>query len=184
MRACLALLILLTSAGMAQARLETCQALFRNAPAKLGGHTLVARTNYEKKTRGAGYHLRFDRHRGQVASVFFFDRRRNTFNEKMLATELSVATSQIYRLRAEDRNVTDGKVFFDQPDTPVLGLFGLGFVHLEYDNRTRQHDFITLGVVDGCLVKLVYSSGGSRWFATQRFNTVLDELLSYVADTP
>ncbi|QYX56971.1 hypothetical protein K1T73_00690 [Roseovarius sp. SCSIO 43702] len=180
MRALLILATLLLAAGQAQADVATCAALFRNAPDALGGHRLTARTVYERKSPGSGYHLRYARNDRQLASVFLYDRGRDTFSERMLATELSVTTSQVFRMRAAGRNVTDGDVFFDRTKPARRGLFGIGFIHIEYDGRRLQHDFITLGPVDGCLVKLVYSSPGNRYFATRRFDRVLADLLGYV----
>lgn len=180
MRALLIFLITIVATGPALADTATCQALFRAAPSTLAGHKLTNRINYEAKSPGAGYHLRYARKPAQLVSVYFYDRGQNRFDETALATELSVTTSQVFRMRSEDRNVTDGKVYFDKPDETIPGLFGLGFVHLEYDNRTLQHDYITLGVAKGCLVKVIYSSPGARFLASRRFNRVLDAVLAFV----
>ena len=181
MRALLALALMLALPGAAHANLKSCQALYLKTPASLGGIGMSARTDYEKKKRGAGYTVQFIRNDNEVASVFYFDRRQSRFTEKELATELSVSASNIYRLRADGQNVTDGDVFFDRPDPPIKGLFGLAFVHMEFNNRRLRHDYITLGVVDGCLVKLIYSASGPRGRANRKFNRVLDDLLTYVA---
>lgn len=181
MRLTLAVVALLASAVMAHANIHSCQDLFAAAPPSLGGHTLTSRENLEKRESGAGYLLQYTRRKAQRASIFLYDRGRNRFSTDDLATELSVSASQIYQLRAEGRNVTDGDVYFDRPQTPTKGLFGLAFIYMEYDGRKQQNDFVTLGVADGCLVKLIYSSPGARVWSNRRFDRLLDDLLAYLA---
>ncbi len=180
MRALLAVALLLASASTAQANLRACQELYRAAPKTLGGTPMTGTANYEKEKRGSGYTVQFVRNDNDVASVFFYDRRQNRFSEKELATELSVAASNIFRLRASGRNVTDSDVFFDRPEKPTRGLFGLAFIHVVFDGRTRQHDFISLGSVNGCLVKLIYSTNGPRNRANRKFTRTLNDLLAYL----
>tara|TARA_R100000789_G_scaffold23861_2_gene26745 strand:- start:62 stop:610 length:549 start_codon:yes stop_codon:yes gene_type:complete len=181
MRLFLAIAALLASAAMAHANINSCQSLFKSAPQSLGGHALTKRENLEKLESGAGYLLQYTRHKAQRASIFLYDRGRSTFSTDDLATELSVSASQIYQLRAQGRNVTDGDVFFDRPKQATKGLFGLAFIYMEYDGRTQQNDYITLGVADGCLVKLIYSSPGARVWSNRRFDRLLDDLLRSIA---
>ena len=180
MRAVWMLVFFFMSAFPAWADLRACQDMYINAPKSLGGYALFKGVDHEKERSGAGYSVQYRKSKSDHISVFFYDRGQNRFSNRFLATELSVAASNIYRARALLGGIV-GDVVFDRPDEKISAIFGLAYLNINPDTTNQTHDFLTIGAVNRCIVKLIYSYNGSKKSADLKFNAIARDWVGYLS---
>jgi len=170
MRVILAILLtLLPAIGLSDVR--SCQILYTNGPQSLGGYRLTNGLNLEARHQGDGFMLRYQRSTGDVVSVVFFDNGKKRISQKAALQELVKAATFVTSF------INNGR----SPSEP-LGIYELAeFQTMEAkaiipSPKTAGNNFMATGVVNNCLVKLRYTTGGSPKRANGKFQRLLSDL--------
>lgn len=171
-------------AAPAFADLKQCQTLYSSAPRQLGGLSLTGSNNYEKDSRGAGYALQFGEIGKSWATLFFYDQRRRKIREPHVIKEATQAGTDAMRQRLQSFiQMGDGTEI--EQERPVnikeTGDFP-SVIQVEYEiffepqGAPVTNDFLTLGVVNNCYVKLRFSSYGNRKSSIRKFDAIKRQL--------
>ncbi|MDU8927942.1 hypothetical protein RXV86_11155 [Alisedimentitalea sp. MJ-SS2] len=165
------------------ADVKQCQALYTAGPKSLGGLALKSGKNYEKSNRGGGYALQYGTLGKTWATLFFFDMQRKKIREKHLVDELGRATRAAIEARLvmlANKGITEAG-----QETPMeIGgegtfpgvLYMESKLFLEPKGHPVTNDYVTVGVVNNCIVKLRFSSQGNRKASNRKFEKMKREL--------
>ncbi|EAQ46955.1 cytosine deaminase [Roseobacter sp. MED193] len=171
-------------AAPAFADLKQCQSLYSAAPRQLGGLSLTDSNNYEKDRRGAGYALQFGKIGKSWATLFFYDQRRRKIREPHVIKEATQAGTDVMRQRLLSFAQMEDGTKIDQ-ERPVnikeTGDFP-SVIQVEYEiffepqGALVTNDFLTVGVVNNCYVKLRFSSNGNRKSSIRKFDAIKQQM--------
>ena len=139
--------------------------------------------NYEKESRGVGFSLQYGTLGKEWVSLFFYDNRLKRIGKQQAADEAAHAIRDAVQVRlmkfakGPDRKIGQS--------TPVSIDMGGAFpgavsfqsrIYFEPEGSPMTNDYVTLGVVSNCYVKMRYSSEGRRAASDERFRKIKAEL--------
>lgn len=167
-------------AAPAFADLKECQTLYSSAPRHLGGIPLTDSHNYEKDSRGAGYGLQFGEIGKSWATLFFYDQRRRKIRNVHLLKEASQAGADAMKQRLLSFTEMGGGTHIAQKQPVNIKETGdfPSVIQVEYEiffepqGAPVTNDFLTMGVVNNCYVKMRFSSYGNRKSSIRKFDTI------------
>ena len=192
MRWSLLFALLFAFASPAMADVKSCIALYQNGPKSLGGYVRASSKNYEKDTSGAGYSTTYGRTAVDRVTVFYYTKHQSRPSFEFIVSELMQATGLAIDIRLKswaERGLThynpyeSGQRFLTVEEvakhpSPVSVQ---SRVNLKPPGFGAANDYVTVGVHNRCIVKLRYSTPGSRNAADRKFDRIRADLLQHFA---
>ncbi len=192
MRWSLLLALLVAFATPAFADVKSCIDLFQNGPRALGGYVRSDSRNYEKDIRGAGYSTTYGRVTGDHVTVFYYTKHQRRPSFQFIVDELIQATGLAIDVRLNFW-AKHGLTHYDpyQAEQPFLTIEEVAKhpnpiavqarINMDPPGATAANDYVTLGVMNNCIVKLRYSTPGPRQAADRKFERIRTDLLRHFA---
>ena len=174
------------------ADVKSCADLFQNGPKALGGYVRSKSKNHEKEVSGAGYATTYGRVTGDHATVFYYTKHQRRPSFQFIVEELMISTGMAIDVRLTHW-AKRGLTHYDpyQADQPFLTIEEVAKhpnpvsvqsrINMSPGGVAAANDYVTLGVMNNCIVKLRYSTSGPRQSADRKFERIRADLLRHFA---
>lgn len=152
------------------ADLQSCQKLFAAAPQVLDDLNETDSHNYEDDHPGLGYSISFMDPKSRL-TVFFYDYQQNSISSETALESFKEAARDIH-VAAEKRGADTGKINAYQ----VKDRRQLFPLRAEAETSDGKSEFLALGVVSDCIVKVRFTAKFSMEEAKVWMTVILNYL--------
>lgn len=112
-------------------------------------------------------------------SLTFFDSGRRRVSRDFATREV-ISSSEIILAIARGQGRTEGNVHFTDDDLPVRGAVAASLIHVGKTKNSLGNDYLMIGIIDNCMYKLRYTTGGSSQRADKKFYKLLQDLAEHL----
>lgn len=168
------LFLLMISGGPAMADLHACRQMFSAAPDALGGLPRMKSFTYEDDYPGLGFSVGYVGPASKV-TVYFYDHQKDTVPSGVALDSFKQSARDMMR-GIETQGFEPGpiKAYQLKNESRQFRL------RAETETAQGRSDFLVLGVVEDCIVKLRFTAEQPMQGAKTQLNAILTELKSHL----
>ena len=155
------------ASGPAMADLQSCQKLFATVPQVLDEVNNGRSHNYEDDHPGLGYSFSFVDSKTKL-TVFFYDHQQQSISPAMALESFKEAARDMHTVaKKRGSKLSNFNAYQVGEQSQLFRL------QAESESRDGKSEFLALGIVDNCIVKIRFTAHFSMDEAKRRMNVIL-----------